>query len=170
MSMTYSTGSSQVNIFRRDVCSRRPGAYILDTPRKNTAEIVALIWWSNARICHSNKFALPLPANARIEIKRKIIAMFVNRLEASKIMSSLLRSASKAWQRKLKWSCDSSSLSYRGHIVSSDWLIRFVQRRSSGWWPLQNRPSADIWDLDSWTCSRWSGRLVYLVAWSCVNL
>ncbi len=63
--------------------------------------------------------------------------------------SSLWRSASKAGQRSHRRSYDSSSLSHRRHVVSSDRLIRFIQRRSAGWWPLRKRRTSVISDLDN---------------------
>ncbi len=63
--------------------------------------------------------------------------------------SSLWRSASKAGQRSQRWSYDSSSLSHRRHVVSSDRLIRFFQRRSAGWWPRRKRRRSVVSDLDS---------------------
>ncbi len=80
--------------------------------------------------------------------------------------SSLWRSASKAGQRSHKWSYDSSSLSHRRHMVSSDRLIRLFQRRSVGWWPLRKRRGSVVSDLDSRTTSCQSGIWAYGAAWS----
>ncbi len=70
-----------------------------------------------------------------------------------RVRSSLWRFASKAGQWSNKFSYDSSALSYRRNIVSANRLIRFLERRSAGQWPLRKRRRSVVWDLDSKTSS-----------------